>query len=287
MAEAVGVAAIGSGVIRGLGSTGMGASKAARDAAFPERALGREMLRGAGSSPMGVRFEAMGDALGIPRAAADAGEKYARETTELTGLNLGKQQAISRDINSLSPQQLSDGFRALEAAGAKIPAVARGALNSIQREADLADNSPFKSDDAAARLENEERVSAEIVNIFAEGEARIDMPPTTREVASACGLMPPPFFPALTTITFAVSPACRTRPTTDPDLRLGTLRPMTWAIMALRIASLTAGTWPSDEDVVTEPMPPRSPLSSNTSTGAGACRLIRTVSDVLSFGLSR
>ena len=183
MAMAVGVAGAFSGGFRAVGSTGMGASKAARDTAFPERALGREMLRGAGSSPMGVRFEAMGDALGIPRAAADAGEKYARETTELTGLNLGKQQAISRDINSLSPQQLSDGFRALEAAGAKIPAVARGALNSIQREADLADNSPFKSDDAAARLENEERVSAEIVNIFAQGEARIDMPPTTREVA--------------------------------------------------------------------------------------------------------
>ena len=183
MAMAVGVAGAFSGGFRALGSTGMGASKAGRDAAFPEGALGREMLRGAGSSPMGVRFEAMGDALGIPRAAADAGEKYVRETTELAGLNLGKQQAISRDINSLSPQQLSDGFRVLEAAGAKIPAVARGALNALEREADLADNSPFKADDAAARLENEERVSAEIVNIFAQGEARIDMPATTREVA--------------------------------------------------------------------------------------------------------
>ena len=164
MAMAVGVAGAFSGGFRAVGSFGMGASKAGRDAAFPERALGREMLA-------------------TPGLRADAGEKYARETTELAGLNLGKQQAISRDINSLSPQQLSDGFRALEAAGAKIPAVARGALNSIQREADLADNSPFKSDDAAARLENEERVSAEIVNIFAQGEARIDLPPTTREVA--------------------------------------------------------------------------------------------------------
>lgn len=152
MATAIGAAGAFSGVFRGALSGGMHGGKAARDTLFPERELGREMLRQVGSSPMAVRLE-------------------------------GVQNSIRQSMSRMSHEQLRKGFTAFEEAGVVIPPVARGALNALEREADLADNSPFKVNDAAALAENEERVSAEIINLFTEGEQRIEIPPTTREVA--------------------------------------------------------------------------------------------------------
>lgn len=152
MAAAVGAAGAFSGVFRGVLSGGAHGSKAARDTLFPERELGREMLRQVGSSPMAVRVE-------------------------------GVRNSVRKAMGTMTHSQLRAGFDALQGSGVKIPAVARGALNAVEREADLADNSPFKVDDLASRAENEERVSAEIINLFTQGKQRIDLPPTTREVA--------------------------------------------------------------------------------------------------------
>ena len=119
---------------------------------FPERALGREMLSQVGSSPMAVRLE-------------------------------GVRNNIRQSMSRISHEQLRKGFTAFEQAGVVIPPVARGALNALEREVDLAETSPFKVNDAAALAENEERVSAEIINLFTQGEQRIEIPPSTREVA--------------------------------------------------------------------------------------------------------
>ena len=152
MATAIGAAGAFSGVFRGALSGGMHGGKAARDRLFPERELGREMLRQVGSSPMAVRLE-------------------------------GVQNSIRQSMSRMSHEQLRKGFTAFEEAGVVIPPVARGALNALEREVDMAESSPYKVNDAAALAENEERVSAEIVNLFTEGEQRIEIPPSTREVA--------------------------------------------------------------------------------------------------------
>ena len=151
MAAAVGLAGVASGVLRGGGTSGVVAGKAGRDALFPERALGREMLEQVGSSPMAVRLEGVRD-------------------------NLRKK------LHTMTHQELRDGFAALEQAGVQIPKVARGALNTLEREANAAEMSPFKVDDPAALSESNERINAEVINILAQGEKRIDLPPTTREV---------------------------------------------------------------------------------------------------------
>jgi len=151
MAAAVGLAGVASGVLRGGGTSGVVAGKAGRDALFPERALGREMLEQVGSSPMAVRLEGVRD-------------------------NLRKK------LHTMTHQELRDGFAALEQAGVQIPKVARGALNTLEREANAAEMSPFKVDDPAALSESNERINAEVINILAQGEKRIEMQPTTREV---------------------------------------------------------------------------------------------------------
>lgn len=152
MATAIGAAGAFSGVFRGALSGGMHGGKAARDTLFPERELGREMLSQVGSSPMAVRLE-------------------------------GVQNSIRQSMSRMSHEQLRKGFTAFEEAGVVIPPVARGALNALEREVDMAESSPYKINDAAALAENEERVSAEIINLFTQGEQRIEIPPSTREVA--------------------------------------------------------------------------------------------------------
>ena len=109
------------------------------------------------------------------------------DASRAIGDKINPARAIGREmletVDRLSPEQMADAFRVMSDNNINVPEQARGALNELEREADLAANSPFKDNDMDAQNENAQRVAAETINIINEGQPRIDLPPTTREVA--------------------------------------------------------------------------------------------------------
>ena len=86
-------------------------------------------------------------------------------------------------VDRMTPAQVADAFRVMDENGISVPQSARGALNDLEREAGLAEMSPFKDNDMDAQNENAQRVAAETINIINEGQPRVVLEPTTREVA--------------------------------------------------------------------------------------------------------
>lgn len=109
------------------------------------------------------------------------------DASRAIGDKINPARAIGREmletVDRLSPEQIADAFRVMSDNNLNVPEQARGALNELEREADLAANSPFKDSDMDAQNENAQRVAAETINLINEGQPRIDLPPTTREVA--------------------------------------------------------------------------------------------------------
>ena len=109
------------------------------------------------------------------------------DASRAIGDKINPARAIGREmletVDRLSPEQIADAFRVMSDNGLNVPEQARGALNELEREVDLAANSPFKDSDMDAQNENAQRVAAETINVINEGQPRIDLPPTTREVA--------------------------------------------------------------------------------------------------------
>tara|TARA_R100000315_G_scaffold60216_2_gene36709 strand:+ start:3009 stop:6878 length:3870 start_codon:yes stop_codon:yes gene_type:complete len=109
------------------------------------------------------------------------------DASRAIGDKINPARAIGREmletVDRLSPEQMADAFRVMSDNGLNVPEQARGALNELEREVDLAANSPFKDSDMDAQNENAQRVAAETINLINEGQPRIDLPPTTREVA--------------------------------------------------------------------------------------------------------
>jgi len=109
------------------------------------------------------------------------------DASRAIGDKINPARAIGREmletVDRLSPEQIADAFRVMSDNGLNVPEQARGALNELEREVDLATNSPFKDSDMDAQNENAQRVAAETINVINEGQPRIDLPPTTREVA--------------------------------------------------------------------------------------------------------
>ena len=110
------------------------------------------------------------------------------DASRAIGEKINPARAIGREmletVDKLTPDQIADAFRVMQENGINVSKNARGALNQAQSEANLAAVSPFKDKNSMdAQNENAQRINAEIINLVTDGQQRIDLPPTTREVA--------------------------------------------------------------------------------------------------------
>ena len=80
------------------------------------------------------------------------------DASRAIGDKINPARAIGREmletVDRLSPEQMADAFRVMSDNNINVPEQARGALNELEREADLAANSPFKDNDMDAQNEN-------------------------------------------------------------------------------------------------------------------------------------